>query len=170
MSTPAKPVKPALTTVAQATEAREQRRRAQVRAIKAAQRQLGLDDGTYRDMLAAQTRTPQHPGKRSATDLTVVEGARVLDWMRRQGAVNPRRPDTKRRPAPAPHRAGLMAKVHALLSELSRATGEVHGMAYADAIAKRNGWASCVDWCNDRNLTALVGALSRTVRSKGGSA
>lgn len=159
-----------LTTAAAAAEAREQRRRAQVRAIKAAQRQLGLDDDTYRAMLEAQTRTPQHPGKRSASDLTIVEGARVLDWMRRQGAVNPRQPDTKRRPAPAPHRAELMAKVRALLTELSRATGEVHGMAYADAIAKRNGWASCVDFCNDRNLHALVGALSRTVRVKGGNA
>jgi phage gp16-like protein len=146
----------------------EARRLAQLRAIQAARRQLGLDDDTYRDMLEAQTRTPQRAGKRSAADLTVGEGARVLDWLKRNGAVNPKAkvPDTKRRPVARPERAPMMAKIHALLAELGRVTGEPHGMAYADAVCKRNRWAECVDFARDLDLHLVIGALSRTLRHR----
>lgn len=143
--------------------AKEKRRKAQIKAIKAAQRTLGLDDTTYRAMLRTQT------GKDSATALTLAEGARVLDHLRRAGAVNPKRPNQhggKRRPVPAAGKADLMAKVHALLHALSEATGRPHGLSYADAIAKRNGWGDAVDFCSLANLHALVGALSRTVRNR----
>lgn len=149
----------------------EARRLAQLRAIQAARRQLGLDDDTYRAMLEAQTRTPARPGKRSAADLTVAEGARVLDWLKRAGAVNPKAaarpghvPDTKRRPIARPERQPMLAKIHALLAELGRVTGEPHGMAYADAVCKRNGWAECVDFARDLDLHLVIGALSRTLR------
>jgi len=149
--------------------AREAKRKQCVRAIKASQRQLGLDDGTYRDMLQAQTRSATQPGKRSASDLTLQEAAKVLDWMRRQGAINPKQPNRaagKRRPAPSPDRAPLMAKVHALLTALGEATGQPHGLGYADAICKRNGWADAVDFCRTTDLHLLVGALSRTLRHR----
>lgn len=145
----------------------ERRRKIQIKAIQANRRQLVLDDGTYRDMLEAQT------GKRSAKDLTVAEGAKVLDWMQRSGAINPKQPNRsggKRRPVPSASRDALMGKVHALLTELGRVTGQPHGLGYADAICKRNGWASAVDFCRDSDLHLVVGALSRTVRSKGGNA
>lgn len=151
----------------------EARRLAQLRAIQAARRQLGLDDDTYRDMLEAQTRTPSRPGKRSAAALTVAEGARVLDWLKRAGAVNPKAaarpghvPDTKRRPIARRERAPMMAKIHALLAELGRVTGEPHGMAYADAVCKRNGWADAVDFARDLDLHLVIGALSRTLRHR----
>ncbi|MFM2056073.1 MAG: hypothetical protein RLY71_458 [Pseudomonadota bacterium] len=139
----------------------------QVKAIKAAQRQLGMDDDTYRAMLEAQTRRPGQPGKRSAADLDVREGALVLNYLRRMGATNPAAPDAgKRRTTPSSDRAHLMAKVHALLGELGRVTGQPHGLPYADAICKRNGWADAVDFCTPPVLHRLVGALARTLRHR----
>lgn len=140
-----------------------QRRKAGIKAIKCAQRQMGLDDATYRALLEAQT------GKRSCTELSVAEQSRVLDYMRRHGAPNPRRAGRdggRKRPAPASDRAALMRKVHALLTELQHVTGEPHSLNYADAICKRNGWAERVDFCAPRDLHSLVGALARTLRAK----
>ncbi len=152
---------------AAAAAALEQRRKRGVVAIKAAARQLGLDDGAYRELLAAQTRTPTHPGKRSATELTLPEQAKVLDYMRRHGARHPTRSGGRQRTAtPAPDRAALVARVHALLAELSRVTGEAHSLRYADAICQRNGWCTAVDFADGPVLTRVVGALSRTVRHK----
>lgn len=139
------------------------RRLAGIKAIKAAQRQLGLDDDAYRTMLEAQT------GKRSCTALSIPEQSKVLDYLRRQGAANPNRAARdggRKRIAPGADRAGLMAKVHALLNELQVVTGEAHSLNYADAICKRNGWAERVDFCAPADLHKLVGALSRTLRSK----
>lgn len=153
----------------------ERRRKRQVQAIKAAQRQLRMDDDTYRDLL--QRLTTRHDatgrvletGKRSATALTVDEGGRVLDYLRKQGATNPSRAGRdggKRRPAPSPERSELMAKIHSLLDELGRVTGERHSLGYADAICKRNGWADAVDFCRPTDLHLVVGALSRTLRHR----
>ncbi|MBL8350492.1 MAG: DUF1018 domain-containing protein [Burkholderiaceae bacterium] len=148
--------------------AREDRLRRGLRAIKAAQRQLGMDDDSYRTMLAAQC-----AGKRSATELTMAEQAKVLDYLRRLGAVNPReaerqaaRSGGRKRGTPAPDKAALRHKLNALLDELGRVTGEPHSLAYADAICKRNGWAERVDFCDSTSLRALVGAVARTLRAK----
>lgn len=141
----------------------EQRRKRGVHAIKAAQRQLGLDDDTYRDMLHRLT------GKRSATKLSIAEQGVVLDHLRASGAANPQRAGRdagKRRPSPAADRQALMAKLHSLLDELGRITGTPHTLAYADAIAKRNGWAEAVDFCAPATLHKLVGALSATMRAR----
>lgn len=146
----------------------EARRKAGVKAIKAAQRTLGLDDGAYRDLLEAQTQTPTATGKRSATKLTLQEQSKVLDYMRQQGAANPKRSGGKKRTAvPAADRAALTARVNTLLAELARVNGGTpYTLAYCDAICKRNGWASRVDFADPHTLHKLVGALSRTVRAK----
>ena len=135
-------------------------RNARIVAIKAAQRQLGMDDATYRAMLAAQT------GKSSATALTLPEMARVLDYLRRCGAKHPSRDGGRRRVAPALDRVALMGKVHALLSELERCTGQPHTLAYADAICQRNGWCDRVDFASPALLHRLVGALNRTLQGR----
>lgn len=130
-------------------------------AIHAAKRQLGLDDGAYRDLLQAQT------GKRSAKLLTLREQGQVLDYMRRHGATHPTRGAGRARTAvPAAERADLMAKVHAILGELGRLTGQPHSLAYCDAICARNGWCTRVDFAGPQELRALIGALSRTMRAK----
>ena len=150
-------------------KAMQERLKKGIRAIKAAQRQMGLDDGGYRDMLQAQTRTPTFEGKRSAALLTLPEQTAVLEYMRKHGAPHPMA-GGKRRVAPAPDKQALMTRVNALLGELRRITGERHTLAYCDAICKRNGWADTVDFCAPRDLLKLVGALSRTVRTKASKA
>jgi hypothetical protein len=148
-------------------EALEAKRKNGVKAIKAAQRQLHLDDGTYREMLKAQT------GKTSAADLTLREQGKVLDHLRRCGATSPKaqaRSGGRTRLAPVPDRAAQVAQVHHWLGELERITGEVHTLNYADAICKKNGWAERMDFCSPRDLHQLVGALARTARWKAAKA
>ena len=135
-------------------------RNARIVAIKAVQRQLGMDDATFRAMLEAQ------PGKSSATALTLPEMARVLDYLRRSGAKHPSRDGGRKRVAPALDRVALMGKVHALLSELEQRTGQPHTLAYADAICQRNGWCDRVDFASPALLHRLAGALSRTLQGR----
>lgn len=152
------------------------RRKRQVQAIKAAQRQLGMDDATYRDLLERLTVVTDRSsgeviqqGKRSATELTLQQGGLVLDYMRKQGAANPKRAGRdggKRRPVTSAERGELMAKVNSLLDELGRVTGQPHSLRYADAICKRNGWGDAVDFVTPVDLHQLVGALSRTLRHR----
>lgn len=142
----------------------ETRRKNGIKAIKACARQLKLDDATYRAMLASLT------GKTSATELSLVEQGRVLDHLKRSGAGTPTakaRAGGQSRPAPAKDRAALMAEIHSWLSELQRVTGKEHTLKYADAIARRNGWADAVDFCSPHDLHLVVGALASTARHKG---
>lgn len=137
-----------------AAEASARQRNARIIAVKAAQRQLGLDDPTYRAMLMGQT------GKNSATLLTLPELALVLNHMRLGGARHPTRDGGSRRPVPSADRAALLAKVHALLSELGVT------LAYADAICQRNHWCDRTDFASPTLLHKLVGALTRTLSSR----
>lgn len=150
----------------------EARRKRGVQAIQAARRALGLDEDTYRAMLARLA-----GGKTSSTQLTLREQAKVLDHLRRAGAVNPRQarrdaqraggPDGRRaRGTPTDAKAALVAKLNALLTELERVTGEPHSLDYADAICRRNGWAERIDFCSPEHLRAVVGAVARTLRAK----
>lgn len=141
----------------------EDRRKRGIKAIKAAQRQMGLDDAAYRALLIAQT------GKASATELTLHEQTRVLDYMRAHGAAHPRaaeRAGGRKRGTPSAEKAAMLRALHALLSELETITGEPHTMNYLDAICRRNGWAERVDFCAPADLHKLVGAVARTMRSK----
>ncbi|MCA0175198.1 MAG: regulatory protein GemA [Proteobacteria bacterium] len=158
---------PKAVAVITATARADQRRRTRIQAISVSRRQLGLDEDTYRAMLVRLT------GKRSIKDMTEPEHKTVLDHLRQAGAVHPLRQDREarlRRPRPDAVRADMMGKVHALLDELGRATGQPHTLTYADAVCKRNRWASCADLCTPDHLHALVGALSRTLRAKAGKA
>lgn len=143
-----------------ATVSVDRQRSARIVAIKVAQRQLSMDDTTYRAMLVAQT------GKASAKDLTLPEMAQVLDYLRRSGAPHPTRDGGRRRVSPSADRAALMGKVHALLSALEGVTGTAHTLTYADAICKRNGWCERVDFASPALLHRLVAALSRTLSGR----
>jgi phage gp16-like protein len=140
-------------------EEQERKRKKYIKAVKTAQRQLCMDDATYRVMLEART------GQRSATDCTLAQLGAVLDHLRRAGATHPNA-GSKRRLVPTADKASMMQKVWALLGELERVTGQPHSMAYADAICQRNQWCSLVDFANPQILHQLVGALNRTLRTK----
>lgn len=147
------------TAAALATDAK---RKMCIKAIKAAQRQLAMDDDTYRAMLHART------GHSSSTLLSLSQLGLVLDWLRRAGATNPKgiHADGRKRVVPVADRQALMAKVHVLLREMAVATGTTYTMAYADAICQRNQWCTRVDFADPQTLHLLVGALSRTLRGQ----
>jgi phage gp16-like protein len=161
---PTKPINPKAVPIIHSSPA-EARRKAAIKAVKACQRQLGIDDDTYRAMLQART------GHASATLCSVEQLGVVLDHFKRNGAVNPKgekglHADGRKRQVPVADRAALMRKVAALLLELARVTGVVHTLAYADAICVRSHWCTRVDFASPQVLHSLVGALSRTLRSK----
>ncbi|THF60930.1 phage protein GemA/Gp16 family protein [Pseudothauera rhizosphaerae] len=130
---------------------------ARKRAIFAACKAAGLDDDARRAVIYQVT--GRH---RSLTDCTLADLNAVLDHLNRgqQGYQG------RKRVTPAPERAALLGKVDAMLAELHRVTGQVHTLRYADAIAKRNGWAECVDFADEKALRNIVGALNRTLQFK----
>lgn len=133
-----------------------------IKAIKTKQRQLGMDDDTYKAMLLART------GQTSCTACNLHQLGVVSSYLSSLGAVDPKgiNGDGRKRLAPSGDRQALMAKVSALLGELASVTGTVYTMAYADAICANNRWCTRVDFADAHILHKLVGALSRTVASK----
>lgn len=126
------------------------------RAIFAACKANGIDNDARRSLVRNLT------GRDSIADCTLMELGRVLDHLNRgkQGYAG------RKRTTPSADRAPLLSKIDALLAELHRVTGEVHTLKYADAIAKRNGWAECVDFADAAALHKIVGALNRTLQFK----
>lgn len=147
----------------------QDKRRAAIKAIKTKQRQLAMDDPTYRAMLLALT------GKTSSTACTLTELGTVSGYLTAQGAVPPRAVSkagssasgaTQRRPVVAPERAALRAKVAALMAELRQVHAIADERAYVDAICRKNGWCSALDFADPHVLHKLVGALSRTLKAR----
>lgn len=126
------------------------------RAIFAACKANGVDDDARRLIVKNIT------GCSSMADCTLLQLGEVLDHLNRgKGGYAGRK-----RVTPSADRAPLLEKIDALLAELHRVTGEVHTLKYADAIAKRNGWAETVDFADARALKNIVGALNRTLQFK----
>lgn len=115
--------------------------------IHIAKAQLGMDDETYRAVLARVA------GVRSAKDLNKRQIGHVLAEFVRLG-FKPK-PSTKGRksPTPAPDREPLVGKIEALLAEAGRP------WAYADAMAVRMYQVERVEWCDNKQLQGLVAAL-----------
>ena len=126
------------------------------RAIFAACKAAGLDDEARRALVRQLT------GCASMADCTLKQLGDLLDHLNRGTAGYAGR----KRVTPAADRAPLRGKIDALLAELHRVTGEVHTLKYADAIAKRNGWAENVDFADAAALRNVVAALNRTLQSK----
>ena len=126
------------------------------RAIFAACKAAGLDEDARRAIVLELT------GCTSMSQCTLTQLGDVLDRLNRSKTGYAGR----RRSTPSAERAPLLAKIDALLAELHRVTGQVHTLKYADAIAKRNGWAENVDFADAAALRNVVAALNRTLQSK----
>lgn len=154
----------------EAAAALDDKRKRYIKAIKAKQRQLGMDDATYRAMLLSRT------GRSSATQCTLTELGLVSGYLTAQGAVNPRgtagatagrNPVTGgRRPVIADDRRALRSKVTMLLADLVDEAGVTDSVAYVNAICSKNGWCTAIDFADAHVLHKLVGALNRTLTSK----
>lgn len=121
-----------------------------IAAIHAAKRDLGMDDDTYRTMLATET------GKRSAKDLSISEMNKVLDRCRKAGAKLKPRKQVAQHPG-RPHNLETsmqLRKVEALLAELGTP------WSYADGIARQQTGIAKVAWVNPRQLRAVIAALT----------
>ena len=81
-------------------------RRAMIAKIKIAQKQLGMDDDVYRELLHRMA------GKRSCTELTATELARVLREMERLGFA-PSRPAPERMTLRQAQHTPMMQKIGA---------------------------------------------------------
>jgi phage gp16-like protein len=132
-----------------------------IKAIKTKQRQLGMDQETYKAMLLART------GQTSCTDCNLLQLGMVSEYLTGQGAVNPRvaiRP--ARRTNLAADRQLLRQRVDLLAAELVRVAGVTDAVKYVNAICVRNGWCTTVDFADAHILHKLVGALETTLKAK----
>lgn len=147
----------------EAAQALDDKRKQAIKAIKTKQRQLGMDDDTYRAMLLSRT------GKTSATACTLTELGVVNGYLTAQGAVNPRsdrRATSGRRPVIAADRRALRGKVTMLLADLVDEAGITDSIAYVNAICSKNGWCTAIDFADAHILHKLVGALSHTLKAR----
>lgn len=127
--------------------------------IHAAAKLLGLDDETYRDMLANITAKPGKPGKRSAADLDWRERRAVIEHLKGAGGGT-----AKTRPAVPRERAALVRKIRALL--INHPTGRLPD-SYADGIAQRMFGVDNYTWCQPEQLHKLVQALAVDTQRRG---
>jgi phage gp16-like protein len=125
--------------------------------IHIAKAQLGMDDDTYRALLARVA------GVRSAKDLGPRQIGAVLREFERLGFEPKPAAKAKSRPAPSPsdERKALVSKIEAQLTEAARP------WSYADAMAARMFKVERVEWCDPEQLRRLVAALAYDARRHG---
>lgn len=131
-------------------------RNLQLSKIHIAKKDLGLDDETYRSLLARVA------GVRSAKDLNPRQiGAVLAEFARLGWASAPAKKHGRNTPEPAPDRAKLVGKIEAFLSEANRS------WAYADGIAFRMFKVERVEWLDPDQLHKMVAALTYDARRHG---
>ncbi|MCC8341592.1 regulatory protein GemA [Pseudomonas stutzeri] len=116
--------------------------------IHIAKAQLGLDDDTYRALLARVA------GVRSAKDLNRRQVGLVIAEFQRLGWQPAPARKAGRQPKPTPDRKALIGKIEAFLAEAERP------WAYADAMALRMFKVERVEWLDSGQLQRLVAAFA----------
>ncbi|TWC35079.1 phage gp16-like protein [Pseudomonas sp. SJZ079] len=124
--------------------------------IHIAKQQLGLDDDTYRALLARIT------GVRSAKELNPRQVGAVLAEFERLGWQPKSAKKAGRKVAkPAAERQAQVGKIEAFLAEARRP------WAYADAMALRMFKVERVEWLDGDQLRRLVAALAYDAKRHG---
>lgn len=127
----------------------------EIKLIKTAMGQLGMDDATYRAMLQRVA------GVNSCKNLTPLGVARVLRELNRLGFVVEQKPFVAARASVPASRDAMMKKIRALLAAAGRE------MSYADNTANRMFKIQRVEWLDDVQLNKLIAALSINARRHG---
>lgn len=125
-------------------------RTSQLTLIHVGRQELGMDDGTYRDMLWTLGRV------RSAKDLDEAGRRQVIDHLRARG-FKPRKKNYQKRNPIKRRTAKLydpLEKIQALLVVLNA------GWEYADGIARRMYQIESVAFLNSEQATAVIAALT----------
>lgn len=111
---------------------------------------LGLDDGTYREMLYQVT------GKSSSKDCTAVALRKVIDHMEQHGfTVTTAKKHQTKKPDAAAAKKALVDKIEALLTDGAKP------WEYATAIAKQMYQVDALTFCTPRQLRGIVTALTK---------
>lgn len=132
--------------------------KAMLAKIHIAKKDLGLDDDTYRSIIARHGE-----GKTSSRDLTIAQMDAVLREFTGKG-WQPKQPKAGKRPKPAQSRVAMMGKIEALLAEKARRDGQAISWNYAHAIAKRVAKVDRLEFCTDEGLGKVIAALSYSAR------
>ena len=127
-------------------------RRALIAKIKIAQKELGLDDATYRAVLERVT------GKRSCTECSIPELERVVEDLRQHG-FTPKK-TAGQRPNRRSSADPMMRKIEALLLDNGWTWNYAHGTA------RRMFKVDRVEWLSDGNMHKLVAALQISANRK----
>jgi len=131
-------------------------RNLQLSKIHIAKKDLGLDDETYRALLARVA------GVRSAKDLNPRQiGAVLAEFSRLGWKSAPAKKHGRKAPAAAPDRVKLVGKIEAFLAEAKRS------WAYADGMAMRMFKVERVEWLDPGQLQKMVAALTYDARRHG---
>lgn len=124
--------------------------------IHIAKTQLGLDDDTYRAILARVA------GVRSAKDLSPRQiGAVIAEFERLGWVPKVAQKTTRAKPNPAADRRKLVSKIEAFLAEASRP------WEYADGMALHMFKVQKVEWCDTDQLRRLIAALAYDAKRNG---
>lgn len=130
-----------------------QLRNAELAQIHIAKTQLGLDDGTYRDVMWTVARV------RSSKDLDWTGRKKLLEHFRAKG-WKPQPPKTAK--AAKPVSPGQDALVKSLWNEL-HAADKVRDPSDAalGSWLKRNKWPERPEWLNHKQITQAIEALKK---------
>lgn len=131
-------------------------RNGQLSKIHIAKKDLGLDEDTYRALLARVA------GVRSAKDLNARQMGAVLRELERLGwTAKPTSTAGRKAPTPTADRQKLIGKIEAFLAEAKRS------WAYADGMALRMFKIERVEWLDTGQLHRLAAALTYDARRHG---
>lgn len=148
-----------------ATTPGARRRRAELAAIHAGRRALGLEEAEYRALLEGAT------GKASAADLTGPERTRVLELMRAAGYGRTGRAAAwrARGGGAARTQAELARALWAALCEAG-AVRASRGEAALSAFVERQTGKSRLEWCTPEELNKVIEGLKAWQRRAGKTA
>lgn len=127
--------------------------------IHIAKKDLGLDEDSYRALIARHGGQGDRP---SAANLQISQLESVLRELTGKG-WRPR-PKGGRTPRPAPSREALIGKIKAQLTAKAQHQGRAVPWSYADAIARRVAGVERVEWCDETQLRRVVAALAYDAR------
>lgn len=125
-------------------------RKKMMQLVHIGKNKLGLDDGTYREMLYQVT------GKSSSKDCTAVALRKVVDHMEQHGfTVTPAKKHQTKKPDAAAAKKALVNKIEALLT-VGKKPWE-----YAETMAKHMYKVDSLTFCTPRQLRGIVTALTK---------
>lgn len=125
----------------------QNRRRGMIAKIKVAQKQLGMEDDVYRDVLAATT------GLRSCKDMEVWQLERVLQKLEQLGFA-PTRSKPERQPLHLAEHTPMINKIGAMLHQSGKS------WAYAHGIARKMFGVEMVQRCDGEQMRKVLAALN----------